>query len=35
MKANVNIGERLYAESIEFVRELTNNAYDADATWLK
>ncbi len=26
------IGERLYAESIEFVRELVNNAYDADAT---
>lgn len=26
------IGERLYAESIEFVRELANNAYDADAT---
>lgn len=25
------IGERLYAESIEFVRELVNNAYDADA----
>ncbi len=25
------IGERLYAESIEFVRELANNAYDADA----
>jgi HSP90 family molecular chaperone len=24
------IGERLYAESIEFVRELVNNAYDAD-----
>ena len=28
----VTIGERLYAESIEFVRELVNNAYDADAT---
>ncbi len=26
------IGERLYAESIELVRELVNNAYDADAT---
>ncbi|MBI5814345.1 MAG: ATP-binding protein [Nitrospinae bacterium] len=26
------IGERLYTESIEFVRELVNNAYDADAT---
>ena len=25
------IGERLYAESIEFMRELVNNAYDADA----
>ena len=28
----ITIGERLYAESIEFVRELINNAYDADAT---
>jgi hypothetical protein len=28
----VTIGERLYAESIELVRELVNNAYDADAT---
>ncbi|MFH1287229.1 MAG: ATP-binding protein [bacterium] len=27
----VTIGERLYAESIEFVREIVNNAYDADA----
>ncbi len=26
----VAIGERLYAESIELVRELVNNAYDAD-----
>jgi len=26
------IGERLYGESIELVRELVNNAYDADAT---
>jgi hypothetical protein len=26
------LGERLYAESIEFVRELVNNGYDADAT---
>lgn len=26
------IGERLYAESIELIRELVNNAYDADAT---
>ena len=28
----ITIGERLYAESIEFVRELVNNAFDADAT---
>jgi len=28
----ITIGERLYAESIEFVREIANNAYDADAT---
>ena len=28
----ITIGERLYAESIEFVRELVNNAYGADAT---
>jgi Histidine kinase-, DNA gyrase B-, and HSP90-like ATPase len=28
----ITIGERLYTESIEFVRELVNNAYDADAT---
>ncbi len=28
----VTIGERLYAESIELLRELVNNAYDADAT---
>ncbi|MBI4686209.1 MAG: ATP-binding protein [Nitrospirae bacterium] len=28
----ITIGERLYAESIGFVRELVNNAYDADAT---
>jgi len=27
----ITIGERLYAESIEFVREIVNNAYDADA----
>ncbi|MBI4650371.1 ATP-binding protein [Candidatus Desantisbacteria bacterium] len=26
------IGEKLYAESIEFVRELVNNAYDADSS---
>lgn len=31
----ITIGERLYAESIEFVRELVNNAYDADATLQK
>lgn len=28
----IAIGERLYTESIELVRELVNNAYDADAT---
>lgn len=28
----ITIGERLYAESIEFIREIVNNAYDADAT---
>lgn len=28
----ITIGERLYAESIELIRELVNNAYDADAT---
>jgi len=27
----ITIGERLYTESIEFVREIVNNAYDADA----
>jgi hypothetical protein len=26
------IGERLYAESIELIREIANNAYDANAT---
>jgi len=26
-------GEKMYRESIEFVRELVNNAYDADATF--
>lgn len=26
------LGERMYAESIELIRELVNNAYDADAT---
>jgi HSP90 family molecular chaperone len=25
------LGEKMYRESIEFVRELVNNAYDADA----
>ncbi len=28
----ITIGERLYTESIELVRELVNNAYNADAT---
>ena len=28
----VSIGERLYTESVELLRELINNAYDADAT---
>jgi hypothetical protein len=28
----VSIGERLYAESVELLRELVNNAFDADAT---
>ena len=28
----VTIGRRLYSESIELIRELVNNAYDADAT---
>ena len=31
----VTIGERLYGESIELIRELINNAYDADATAVK
>jgi len=31
----ITIGERLYAESIELIRELVNNAYDADATHVK
>lgn len=31
----VTIGERLYGESIELIRELINNAYDADATEVK
>lgn len=28
----VTIGERLYTEAIELIRELVNNAYDADAS---
>ena len=28
----ITIGEKLYAESIEFIREIVNNAYDADAS---
>jgi hypothetical protein len=28
----ISLGERLYGESIELIRELVNNAYDADAT---
>ena len=28
----IAIGERLYSESIELIRELVNNAYDADST---
>ncbi|MDA8078545.1 MAG: ATP-binding protein [Nitrospiraceae bacterium] len=28
----ITIGERLYSESIEFIREIVNNAYDADAS---
>lgn len=28
----VTIGEKLYAQSVELIRELVNNAYDADAT---
>lgn len=28
----ITIGEQLYSESVELVRELVNNAYDADAT---
>lgn len=26
------LGEKMYIESIELIRELVNNAYDADAT---
>jgi hypothetical protein len=28
----LSLGERLYEQSIELIRELVNNAYDADAT---
>jgi HSP90 family molecular chaperone len=28
----ITIGERLYEQSIELIRELVNNAYDADTT---
>ena len=28
----LTLGERMYVESIELIRELVNNAYDADAT---
>ncbi len=28
----ITIGEKLYTEKMSFVRELVNNAYDADAT---
>lgn len=31
----VTIGEKLYGESVELIRELVNNAYDADATEVK
>ena len=31
----ITIGEKLYGSSIELVRELVNNAYDADATEVK
>jgi len=31
----VTIGERLYGESVELIRELINNAYDADASEVK
>lgn len=27
----ITIGEKLYSQSIELIRELVNNAYDADA----
>ena len=28
----ITIGEKLYTEKMSFIRELVNNAYDADAT---
>ena len=28
----LTLGEKMYRESIEFVRELVDNAYDADAS---
>ena len=28
----ISIGEKLYSESVELIRELVNNAYDADAS---
>ena len=28
----ITIGEKLYTQSIELIRELVNNAYDADAS---
>src|SRR3989304_6209260 len=31
----ITIGERLYGSSVELIRELVNNAYDADATEVK
>lgn len=31
----ITIGERLYSQSIELIRELVNNAYDADATHVR
>lgn len=31
----VTIGEKLYGESVELIREFVNNAYDADATEVK
>lgn len=33
----ITVGERLYAQSLELIRELVSNAYDADAThvWIE